>query len=161
MAMDKPEALFSNVVQIGIVVSDLDRTIEAYGNLVQLKAWNFNQVDTSIGKGSNFHNRGNPIGARAKIAWVSLGNVELELIEPLDQDSPYAEFLKEKGQGIHHIMLSTSSFRAAKEHMSDKNIGVIGGGELQDTQFLMFDTHDLLGFICEVAQGGPLVPDRV
>jgi 4-hydroxyphenylpyruvate dioxygenase-like putative hemolysin len=159
--MDKPDALFNNVIQIGIVVSDLDRTIEAYRNLLQLKAWNFNHVDTATGKGTNFHNKGNPIQARAKIAWVNLGSVELELIEPRDQDSPYAEFLEENGQGVHHIMLGTSSFKAAKEHMSDKNIDVIGGGEFQDTQFQMFDTAELLGFICEVAQGGPLVPDRV
>jgi hypothetical protein len=43
--------------------------------------------------------------------------------------------------------------------MESQNIAAIGGGELQGTRFQMFDTQELLGFICEIAEGDPLVPD--
>lgn len=159
--MHKPDVLFDNVIQIGIVVANIDKTIEAYRELLQVDTWNINYVDSANGKGSNFHNNGNPIHATAKIAWVNLGNIELELIEPRDQNSPYSEFLKEHGPGVHHIMLGTPTYSDATAHMGKKKVDLIGGGELQATRFQMFDTRDLLGFICEIAEGDPLIPDRV
>jgi len=159
--MDNPETLFDSVIQIGIVVSDVNKAIEGYRDLLQVRKWNINLVDTTVGKGSNFHKNGKPIQAKAKIAWMNLGNVELELIEPQDRYSLYAEFLRERGPGIHHIMLGTSNYANAMEHMDRQKIAAIGGGELQGTRFQMFDTQELLGFICEIAEGEPLVPDQV
>ena len=159
--MDNPEALFDSVIQIGIVVSDVNKAIEGYRDLLQVRKWNINLVDTTVGKGSNFHKNGKPIQAKAKIAWVNIGNVELELIEPQDQHSLYAEFLTEHGPGIHHVMLGTSNYANAVEHLDSQKIAAIGGGELQGTRFQMFDTQELLGFICEIAEGEPLVPDQV
>jgi hypothetical protein len=159
--MARSEALFSNVIQIGIIVSDVNKTIEGYRDLLQVKRWNINHVDTAIGKGGNFYKNGKAIQAKAKIAWVNFGNVELELIEPQDQHSLYADFLREHGPGIHHVMLGTSDYVSCLNHMDSQNIAAIGGGELQGTRFQMFDTQELLGFICEIAEGGPLLPDQV
>ena len=158
--MGNPETLFNDVIQIGIVVSDVNKAIEGYRDLLHLKKWNINQVDTAIGKGGNFHKNGKPIQAKAKIAWANLGNVELELIEPQDQHSLYSDFLKEHGPGIHHVMLGTSDYVTCLDHMDCRNIASIGGGELQGTRFQMFDTQELLGFICEIADGDPLVPEQ-
>jgi catechol 2,3-dioxygenase-like lactoylglutathione lyase family enzyme len=158
--MDKPETLFDSVIQIGIVVSDVNKAIEGYRDLLQVRKWNINQVDTVTGKGGNFHKNGKPIQAKVKIAWVNIGSVELELIEPQDQHSLYADFLKEHGPGIHHVMLGTADYDRCLDHMGEQKVTAIGGGELQDTRFQMFDTQDLLGFICEIADGDPLVPDQ-
>jgi catechol 2,3-dioxygenase-like lactoylglutathione lyase family enzyme len=158
--MGKPEALFDSVIQIGIVVPDVDKAIEGYRDLLHVKKWNINQVDTVTGKGGNFHKNGKPIQAKVKIAWANIGNVELELIEPQDQHSLYADFLKEHGPGIHHVMLGTADYDRCLDHMGEQKVTAIGGGELQDTRFQMFDTQDLLGFICEIADGDPLVPDQ-
>lgn len=158
--MGKPEALFDSVIQIGIVVPDVDKAIESYRDLLQVRKWNINQVDTVTGKGGNFHKNGKPIQAKVKIAWANIGNVELELIEPQDQHSLYADFLRERGPGIHHVMLGTSNYATCLKHMNSQKIAAIGGGELQGTRFQMFDTQELLGFICEIAEGDPLVPDQ-
>ena len=159
-AMVTSEALFSSVVQIGIVVSDVNKAIEGYRDLLHVKRWNINHVDTAIGKGGNFHKNGNPIQTRVKIAWVNIGNVELELIEPQDQHSLYSDFLREHGPGIHHVMFGTTDYDRCLGHMDKQNVAAIGGGELQGTRFQMFDTQELLGFICEIADGDPLVPDQ-
>jgi len=158
--MERSKTLFNSVIQIGIVVSDVTKAIEGYRDLLQVREWNINHVDTTIGKGANFHKNGAPIQARAKIAWANFGNVELELIEPQDQHSLYAEFLREHGPGIHHIMLGTADYDRCMDHLDKQNVAAIGGGELQATRFQMFDTQDLLGFICEIADGDPLVPDQ-
>jgi hypothetical protein len=158
--MDNSQELFSNVIQIGIVVSDVNKAMEGYRDLLHIKKWNINHVDTAIGKGVDFHKNGKPIEARAKIAWANIGDVELELIEPQDRDSLYAEFLREHGPGIHHVMLGTPDYDGCLDHMKKQNVATIGGGALQSTRFQMFDTQRLLGFICEIADGDPLVPDH-
>jgi len=81
------QALFNQVVQIGIVVRDAEATARRYKDLLNLSDWHFNEVDTEKGHGYNFCSGDRPIPARALIAWLFLGNVELELIEPRDEHS--------------------------------------------------------------------------
>jgi catechol 2,3-dioxygenase-like lactoylglutathione lyase family enzyme len=152
--------LFNDIVQIGIVVRDADTCIAKYRELLNLQDWHINYVDTATGKGSNFRNGQKPVPAKAKIAWIRIGNVELEVIEPRDKDSVYARFLREKGPGIHHVMFATPDYDKCSAVMAENNVGVIGSGELQQTRFQMFDTKEELGLICEIADGEPLIPDE-
>lgn len=154
------QPLFDNIVQIGIVVADADATVEKYRELLGLGDWNINHVDTENSQGGNFHTQGKPIAAKARIAWTQIGNVELELIEPRDEDSVYAVFLREKGPGIHHVMFATPDYDECVARMAAQGIGSLGGGELQHTRFQMFDTAQSLGVICEIAAGEPLIPDE-
>jgi hypothetical protein len=57
-------------------------------------------------------------------------------------------------------MLGARNYDRCVNHMAKQNIAAVGGGELQNTRFQMFDTQGLLGFICEIAEGDPLVPDH-
>jgi catechol 2,3-dioxygenase-like lactoylglutathione lyase family enzyme len=154
------QAIVDNIIQIGIVVSDVDEAVANYRDLLGVRRWHVNYVDTVNGKGSHFHKHGNPIEARARIAWTDIGNVELELIEPQDEHSLYAEFLRDKGPGIHHVMFGTPDYDRCIEHFATNDIAAMGGGELQRTRFQMFDTRKILGVICEIADGDPLIPDE-
>jgi methylmalonyl-CoA/ethylmalonyl-CoA epimerase len=40
-----------------------------------------------------------------KAAFLSVGDANLELLEPLSPDSPVAKFIEKRGEGIHHICL--------------------------------------------------------
>jgi len=40
---------------------------------------------------------------KVRTAFFSLGETHIELLEPMDDSSPIAKFLKKKGEGIHHI----------------------------------------------------------
>ena len=154
------QPLFSAVVQIGIVVQSAEGTARQYMELLGVTDWRFNEVDTEKGKGANFRTRGEPIKARALIAWAQLGNVELELIEPRDEHSVYAEFLREKGPSIHHVMFATGDYDACLDRMRGNGIAEMASGELQNTRFRLLDTVEPLGMICEIAEGEELVPDR-
>jgi 4-hydroxyphenylpyruvate dioxygenase-like putative hemolysin len=155
--MSKP--LFNQVVQIGIVVDDAAATVCRYRELLGFDDWRFNEVDTVNGKGVNFRRGEHPVDARALIAWMPLGNVELELIEPRDETSVYAEFLRDKGPGIHHVMFVTPDYDHCVSQMTARGVSKLGSGELQDTRFQLFDTQAELGIICEIAAGEPLIPD--
>jgi methylmalonyl-CoA/ethylmalonyl-CoA epimerase len=68
---------------------------------------------TSMGEASTFDQtlvHGKPVPFSLKIAMGQLGGVVLELLEPLDDRSPHAEFLKERGEGMHHLAYVVADF---------------------------------------------------
>lgn len=42
---------------------------------------------------------------KVKTAFLSVGDANLELLEPTSEDSPIAKFIEKRGEGIHHICL--------------------------------------------------------
>ena len=150
---------FSHVVQIGIVVDDAEAAAHRYRDLCGIDGWNVNDVDTDRGVGSDFRLRGRPVPTRAKIVWARLGDVELELIEPQDSSSVYAEFLRDHGPGVHHVMLA-ADFDAAGDTFSEAGFALLAEGELQGGRFRLYDAQQALGMIIEIAEGETLTPDR-
>lgn len=53
---------------------------------------------------------GKPVPFTLKIAMGQLGGVLIELLEPLDDRSPHAAFLKERGEGMHHLAYVVADF---------------------------------------------------
>ena len=67
----------------------------------------------SAGEASHFEHalvHGEPRAFSLKIAFGALGGVLLELLEPLDDRSPHAEFLAEHGEGLHHLAFLVADF---------------------------------------------------
>ena len=48
---------------------------------------------------------GRPAEYRMRIALANVGPLRIELIEPLEGDTVYAEFVREHGYGVHHLGL--------------------------------------------------------
>ena len=57
---------------------------------------------------------------KVRTAFFTVGEVHIELLEPMADDSPIAVFLEKKGEGIHHIGYLTddidSQLAAARKH---------------------------------------------
>ena len=49
---------------------------------------------------------------RVRTAFLSLGDSNLELLEPIGPDSPVAKFIEKWGEGIHHICLRVDDIDA-------------------------------------------------
>jgi 4-hydroxyphenylpyruvate dioxygenase-like putative hemolysin len=151
---------FPGILQIGIVVRNLNHAVARYETLLGWKDWNFNAVDTRAGKGRRFTSGGAPVEVRARIAWMAVGTIEIELIEPQDEDSIYAEFIRDRGPGLHHVMLATEDYAASLADFEQGGCDVVTSGELQQTRFALLDTVEDLGMLIELAEGGPLEPDN-
>ena len=152
--------LVTDVVQIGVVVNNVDETVRHYREILELHQWHINYVDTRSGMGSDFRIRNQAVDVKAKIAWIQIGNVELELIEPQDEESIYAEFLKEKGPGVHHVMLAAEDYESCKQKFAGDNMPLLAEGKLQQTECVLFDSQSKMGMVIEIAKGEPLVPDE-
>ena len=49
---------------------------------------------------------------KVKTAFLSVGEANLELLEPTSPDSPIAKFIEKRGEGIHHICLRVDDLEA-------------------------------------------------
>ena len=102
------EPVFTEIMQLGIVVRDLEATVRSYEDNYGIGPWHFARID--LGEANDYHEYGVPLERSNRIAIATVGRVMWELIEPLDEDGIYARLLAEKGEGIHHIALATPDF---------------------------------------------------
>lgn len=54
---------------------------------------------------------------KVNTAFLSVGDSNLELLEPTSPDSPIAKFIEKRGEGIHHICLRVDDIDAHLERL--------------------------------------------
>lgn len=60
-----------------------------------------------------------------KDAFVSSGEVTLELIEPVDSEKAIGKFLKKHGEGLHHISLNVDDINETLRSLAQKGVSLI------------------------------------
>jgi methylmalonyl-CoA/ethylmalonyl-CoA epimerase len=119
---------------LGLVVADTEKTIDFYHNVIGLPGFRTNTFQT---KNATYRNR--LIDASFKASFTDLGEGRIELIQPLDDVSPFAEFLKNRGEGMHHLRLRVDHMSASLGDLSAKGVKSVwssaeAGMTLLDTQ---------------------------
>ena len=64
-------------------------------------------------------------GQGARIAFLTAGAVEVELLEPTRPDSPVARFLERRGEGLHHLAFRVPSVDAALQELLGRGERVV------------------------------------
>lgn len=64
-------------------------------------------------------------GQGVVVAFLPVGDSEIELIEPVDDDSGVARFLRGRGPGMHHICLEVDDMDAALERLKAHAVRLI------------------------------------
>lgn len=95
------EPVFTETMQIGIVVRDLRRRCARTSTTTGSGRGTFTSSTPGMRKG--LRECGRPVERSWRLAVTMVGQVMWQLIEPLDGESVYARFLAEKGEGVHHI----------------------------------------------------------
>ena len=60
-----------------------------------------------------------------RVAMLSIGESHIELLEPLNQDSPVGKFLEKRGPGIHHLAVRVKDIRASLAQLKEKGTRLI------------------------------------
>ncbi len=84
------------VEQVAYVVEDLDQALPAYQAL-------FGPFEVSENELPGCTYRGQPADLSLKMAINNSGPVEIELLQPLEGESPLTEHLRDHGEGLHHV----------------------------------------------------------
>ena len=62
---------------------------------------------------------------KARVAFLPVGESEVELVQPTDPATGMAKFLKEKGPGMHHLCLEVENIDQALEKLKAKGVHLI------------------------------------
>lgn len=140
-------------VQIGIVVRDLERATQYLTSLFGIGPFRF--IEWPNRPNSKYIYRGNEEHIKIRQAFVQLGPLELELIQPMEGDrNAYREFLEQKGGGIHHVLFEVDDMDQVVRSLSEKGVGVLqaGTGIRPGTRWALLDTQEWVGFLLELRQ---------
>lgn len=91
------------------------------------------------------------------VAFVTLPNTKMELLEPLGTNSPIAKFLERNADGgIHHVCYEVDDIIAARDRLKATGARVLGDGEpkigAHGKPVLFLHPKDLLGTLVELEQ---------
>jgi methylmalonyl-CoA/ethylmalonyl-CoA epimerase len=148
-------------MQIGIVVPDLDDAIERYQNEYGIGPWKVARFKPGEVKAWREHGRPVKGGARTRFAAATVGTVQWELIEPLDDTSIFARFLAGTGGtgGVHHIAVAAADYgeTIAAEARRGRELAMECelGGQYEGIKVAYLGTDKTLGVLLEVFSGLP------
>jgi methylmalonyl-CoA/ethylmalonyl-CoA epimerase len=96
--------------------------------------------------------RGNPSEARAKLIIFDLGQVSLEIIEPIGTGSTWSEFLETRGEGIHHLAFTLLDADQTAKACAEKGVSVLQRGLFEGGKYVYLDVEKTLGFVLELLE---------
>jgi len=152
-----PSEMFCNFVQIGVVVRDLDKATAALTEIFGIGPFRTIEWPPADRADIERYYYGEPGEFSARMAFTELGPVELELIQPLEGESIWADFLRERGEGIHHIRFNVSDIQPVIEYLGGHGIQAaqMGSGLRPGTTWANFDTQSQVGFVIEAMNALP------
>lgn len=104
-----------NVNHIGIAVRSLKDTLTTFSELFGLKADKVMELEQFD----------------VKAAFIPLGETSLELIQPASPNSDAERFLKERGEGLHHICFEVEDIKGAIEELKRNKIELLSEKPLE------------------------------
>lgn len=98
------------VDHIAIAVNDADKALENYKKILKIDKIDVEEVPNE----------------KVKVVMLNLEDTRLELIEPLEDASPISKFLKERGEGIHHIAITADEIEKDVNHAKENGMRFLG-----------------------------------
>jgi len=97
------------VDHIGIAVKSLAETLPFYTDVLKLSLQGIETVESE----------------GVKVAFLQIGETNIELLEPISAESPIAKFIEKRGPGIHHVALGVESITERLDEMKEKGIRLL------------------------------------
>ena len=101
--------MLKKIDHIGIVVRSIEEALKVYRDALGLPLAHVQEVPEQ----------------KVKIAFLPIGDCEIELVEPTAADSGVARFLEKRGEGLHHICFEVEDIEAALRDLAAKGVRLI------------------------------------
>ena len=115
--------------QVAIVVWDLEQVVRNYWNILGIGPWAIYNWEAPLVYDRKYH--GQTVWAREKIALAQVGDVQLELVQPVEGPSIYRDWLEEVGEGLHHMNFLVDDVDAAVEMLTTDGFPSIQSGRFE------------------------------
>jgi methylmalonyl-CoA epimerase len=130
--------MLRKINHIGIAVKNLEEAIAMYEKL-GLRVEGIDEVPEQ----------------KVKVAFLPIGEVRIELLEPTSDDSPIAKFIEKKGQGIHHIAFATDDINNELTKVTENELQLIdqkARAGAHGTQIAFLHPKSTLGVLMELCE---------
>jgi len=94
---------------VGIAVKSIDDVFDFYNKILGLKFLGYETVEEQ----------------GVKVAFFEAGESRIELLEPLNNESPVAKFIEKRGEGIHHLALGCENLNEKLSELQINNVRLI------------------------------------
>ncbi|HUF54719.1 MAG TPA: methylmalonyl-CoA epimerase [Dehalococcoidia bacterium] len=101
--------MITKIHHVGIAVHDLDKSLEFYRDTLGLHVHALDSVEDQ--------------GVRAVL--LTIGESEIELLEPTSPEANMAKFLERKGEGLHHICFQTPDVDGDLAELEAKGVEMV------------------------------------
>jgi methylmalonyl-CoA/ethylmalonyl-CoA epimerase len=101
--------MITKIDHLGIAVHSLDEAITYYENVLGLTCEGREEVESQ----------------QVRTAFFAAGDVHIELLEPMSEESPIAKFLAKNGPGIHHLAFATDGITGQLAHAKEQGARLI------------------------------------
>ena len=92
-----------------------------------------------------------------KVVFLEFSNLKIELLEPLDNESPISKFLEKNPKGgMHHICFEVEKIRETINSLKSKNVNILGDGNpkigAHNKPVVFLHPNDLSGTLVELEE---------
>lgn len=101
--------MVEKIDHIGIAVKSIKKTSELLSNILGLKVTGEEIVEEQ----------------KVKVAFLPIGDSELELLESTSPEGPIARFIEKKGEGIQHIAFKVNNIEEVLEKLKKEGVRLI------------------------------------
>ncbi|MEM1225128.1 MAG: VOC family protein [Planctomycetota bacterium] len=101
-----PSPLFDRLDHIAIVVRSTDEALTFYRDTLGLEV----VIDEEIESG------------QVRLTHLDMGNVQLQLVQPLTSDHPLQAHLDQHGEGLHHLCFQTDDVQATLKGLPQRHL---------------------------------------
>ena len=99
------------VDHIAIAVNNAESALKNYQNILKIDKVEMEEVPNE----------------KVRVVMLNLEDTRIELLEPMADDSPISKFLKEKGEGIHHIAITADDIENDVARAEKNGMRFLGG----------------------------------
>jgi methylmalonyl-CoA/ethylmalonyl-CoA epimerase len=133
----------SDYFQIGVVVKSVEETVNYLKGLIGINGpIEFRDVNYT-----NATYYGETAGYRGKRAFFNIGPVAFELIELVDGKTIHEDFLKEKGEGLHHLGFEVNNLKESIKDAEKRGLQVTQSFIREDGSGFAYLNSDKVGGI--------------
>jgi len=146
----EPIIVSKAITQVAVVVKDIDKARNAWAELLGVKVPEVSIAESHFSRPTLY--KGNPSDAKAKLAFFSMDNLQIELIQPLGGKSTWQDYLDTYGEGIHHIAFAVKDIDGIEKRFELQGNPTIQRGGWDGGAYSYIDASKDLGCMLELLE---------
>jgi len=101
--------MIKKIDHIGVAVKDLNEAVKFYKDQLHLEVKGIEEV----------------VEQKVKIAFIPVGESNIELLQSTDPEGPIAKFIEKRGEGIQHLALEVDRIEERLEELKKRGVQLI------------------------------------